>query len=287
LLSGYKIPSLSIIYFSANILRGVINMANKVVLFEVHDKVATVTINRPEVRNAVNGDVLAGLAEAVENILAQTEIRAVILTGAGDRAFSAGLDLKAASSGGAGIVLTHATRSEFETLEMGGRVYRALEALPVPVIAAVNGFCLGMAFELSLVCDIRLAAETAFFSIPEVQLGTIPDFGGTQRLTKLIGAGKAKELIFTGRRIDAAEALRIGLVQHIYPLDKLMEEANKMAQEIAAIAPPLIQGAKRAINVAVSYPLDIGLGYETMNAVSTRQNIQDGAADLLKKSRSA
>ena len=260
---------------------------SRAVLFEVQDRVAIVTINRPEVRNAVNNDVLEGLAEAAENVLAQTEIRAVIVTGAGDRAFSAGLDLKAASAGGAGTVLTRASRSEFETLQVAGRGYMAIEALPVPVIAAINGYCLGMAFELALVCDIRLASETAIFSIPEVQLGTIPDFGGTQRLTKLVGAGKAKELIFTGRRIDAAEALRIGLVQHVYPLNGLMGEAIKLAQEIAAIAPPLIQGAKRAINVAMSYPLDIGLRYETITAVNTRQNIEQGAASLLEKSKSA
>ena len=259
---------------------------SKDVLLEVRDKVATITLNRPEVRNAVNGEVLEGLAEAAQEVLAQTEIRVVILTGAGGRAFSAGLDLKSASAAGANTVLTGSTRSEVETLQAGGRVYLALETLPVPVIAAINGYCLGMAFELALACDIRLASDTAIFSIPEVQLGTIPDFGGTQRLTKLIGAGKAKELIFTGRRIDAAEALRIGLVQHVYPLDKLMEEAKKLAQEIAAIAPPLIQGAKRSINVAMSYPLDIGLSYETLNAVSTRQNIQQGAASLLEKSKS-
>jgi enoyl-CoA hydratase len=259
---------------------------SKVVLLEVQDKVATITLNRPEVRNAVNGEVIEGLAEAAQDVLSQTEIRVVILTGAGDRAFSAGLDLKSASAAGANTVLTGTTRSEVETLQAGGRVYLALEQLPVPVIAAINGYCLGMAFELALACDIRLASDTAVFSIPEVQLGTIPDFGGTQRLTKLIGAGKAKELIFTGRRIDAAEALRIGLVQHVYPLDKLIEEANKLAQEIAAIAPPLIQGAKRSINVAMSYPLDVGLIYETLNAVSTRQNIQQGAASLLEKSKS-
>jgi len=256
------------------------------VLFEVKDKVAMVTINRPEVRNAVNSEVLDGLATAAQNVLLQTDIRAVIVTGAGDRAFSAGLDLKSASTAGADTVLRGAGRSEYEANQAGARIYLALETLPVPVIAAINGYCLGMAFELALACDIRLASETAIFSIPEVQLGTIPDFGGTQRLTKLIGAGKAKELIFTGRRIDAAEALRIGLVQHIYPLDKLMEEAGKLAQEIAAIAPPLIQGAKRAINVAMSYPLDIGLSYETMTAVNTRQNIQEGAAGLLEKSKS-
>ncbi len=261
-------------------------LKSKVVLLDVQDKVATITLNRPEVRNAVNGEVLDGLAEAAQSILSQTEIRVAILTGAGDRAFSAGLDLKSASAAGADTVLKGTTRSEVETLQAGGRVYLALENLPVPVIAAINGYCLGMAMELILACDIRIASETAIFSIPEVQLGTIPDFGGTQRLTKLIGAGKAKELIFTGRRIDAAEALRIGLIQHIYPLDKLIEEAKKLAQEIASIAPPLIQGAKRSINVAMSYPLDIGLIYENLNAVSTRQNIQQGAASLLEKSKS-
>ncbi|OGN95192.1 MAG: hypothetical protein A2Z75_02280 [Chloroflexi bacterium RBG_13_50_10] len=260
---------------------------SNVVSFEVQDKVATITLNRPEVRNAVNGEVLEGLKEAAEQILSQPEIRAAIITGAGDRAFSAGLDLKAATTSGEGMVLTHAARSEFEALQMGGQIYIALETLPVPVIAAINGYCLGIGFELALVCDMRLASETAIFSIPEVQLGTIPDFGGTQRLTKLVGAGKAKELIFTGRRIDAAEALRIGLVQHVYPLNILMEEARKLAQEIAAIAPPLIQGAKRAINVAMSYPLDIGLSYEAITAVSTRQNIREGAASLLEKSKSA
>jgi enoyl-CoA hydratase len=258
---------------------------SKAVLFEVQDKVALVTINRPEVRNAFNADVLGGLKAAAENILSQTDIRVAILTGAGDRAFCAGLDLKAAMSGEA-LMPPQAVRSEFEALQMGGQVYTMLENLPVPVIAAINGYCLGIGFELSLVCDIRLASQTAIFSIPEVQLGTIPDFGGTQRLTKLVGAGKAKELIFTGRRIDAAEALRIGLVQHIYPPDNLMEEAKKLAQEIAAIAPPLIQGAKKAINVAVSYPLDIGLSCETILAVSTRQDIQQGSASLLEKSKS-
>src|SRR4030042_1578855 len=250
---------------------------SNVVSFEIQDKVATITLNRPEVRNAVNGEVLEGLKEAAEQILSQPEIRAAIITGAGDRAFSAGLALKAATTSGEGMVLTHAARSEFEALQMGGQIYIALETLPVPVIAAINGYCLGIGFELALVCDMRLASETAIFSIPEVQLGTIPDFGGTQRLTKLVGAGKAKELIFTGRRIDAAEALRIGLVQHVYPLNIIMEEARKLAQEIAAIAPPLIQGAKRAINVAMSYPLDMGLNYETILAVSTRQDIKQAS----------
>jgi enoyl-CoA hydratase len=258
---------------------------NKAVLVKVQDKVATITLNRPEVRNAVNLEFLEGLRGAAEHILSEPEIRAVIITGAGDRAFCAGLDLKAAMSG-EDMMPTRAARSEFEVLQMGGQIYASFEMMPVPVIAAVNGYCLGVGMELALACDIRLASETAVFSLPEVHMGTIPDFGGTQRLTKLVGAGKAKELIFTGRRIDAAEALSIGLVQHVYALDKLMEEAGKLAQEIASIAPALIQGAKRAINVAVSYPLDMGLNYETSTAVATRQDIRQGSASLLEKSKS-
>ena len=185
---------------------------NNAVLLDVKDKVATITLNRPEVRNAFNADLLAGLKAAAEGILAQPDIRVAILTGAGDKAFCAGLDLKAAMAG-KDIMPPNTARSEFEALQMGGGIYTMVENLPVPVIAAINGYCLGIGFEMSLTCDIRLASDTAIFSIPEVQLGTIPDFGGTQRLTRLVGPGKAKELIFTGRRIDAAEALRIGLVR--------------------------------------------------------------------------
>ncbi len=258
---------------------------SKAVLLKVQDKVATIILNRPEIRNAVNGEVLEGLRAAAEHILSEPEIRVAIITGAGDRAFCSGLDLKAAMSG-EGIVPTRAVRSEFEALQMGGQIYTMFETLPVPVIAAINGYCLGIGLELALVCDIRLASETAFFSVPEVQMGSIPDFGGTQRLTKIVGTGKAKELIFTGRRINADEALRIGLVEYVYPLDKLMEEARKLAQEIASVAPSLIQGAKRAINVAASYPLEIGLNYEAITAVVTRQDIRQGSASLLEKSKS-
>ncbi|HIE17499.1 MAG TPA: hypothetical protein EYP71_04825 [Dehalococcoidia bacterium] len=259
---------------------------NRKVLLEIEDEVAMITINRPEARNAVDRDVLEGLKAAAEQILTESEVRVAILTGAGDRSFCAGVDLKAIASG-EDIMPTRAVRSEFEALQTIGRIYTMFETLPVPVIAAVNGYCLGMGLELILVCDIRLASETTIFSIPEVQMGTIPDVGGTQRLTKIVGVGKAKELIYTGRRIDAAEALRIGLVEHVYPQAKLMEEARKLALEIASAAPALVQGAKRAINIAVSYPLEIGLSFEASTAVSTRQDIRQGSASLLQKSKSA
>ncbi|MBM3120081.1 MAG: enoyl-CoA hydratase/isomerase family protein [Chloroflexi bacterium] len=258
---------------------------NKKVLLEVEDKVAMVMLNRPEIRNAIDGGVLEGLRATAEHIQSDTEIRVAIITGAGDRSFTSGLDLKAAMAG-EGILPSRAVRSEFEALQMAGQIYTMFETLPVPVIAAINGYCFGIGLELALACDIRLASETAIFSLPEVQMGSIPDVGGTQRLTKIVGAGKAKELIFTGRRIDAAEALRIGLVERVYPLDKLMEEARKLAQEIASVAPALIQGAKRAINVAVSYPLELGLNYEAVTAVTSRQDIRQGSASLLEKSKS-
>ncbi len=255
------------------------------VLLSIEDRIAFITLNRPEVRNAINGEVLEGLRSALERILSEPEVRAVIITGAGDRAFSSGLDLKAAASG-QGFLPRATVRSDFEALQIGGRIYAMIENFPIPVIAAINGYCLGIGMELALACDIRLASENAVFSLPEVQMGTIPDTGGTQRLTKIVSPGKAKELIFTGRRIDAAEALRIGLVEHVYPQDKLMEEAKKLAQEIASIAPPLIEGAKRAINVAVSYPLELGLSYEITTAIATRQDIRQGSASLLQKSKS-
>jgi len=271
---------------SKRILKGEEEMAqDKTVLLEIRDRIATITLNRPEVLNAFTGDILAGLKAAVERIQAEPEIRAAIITGAGDRSFSAGLDLKMAASG-QGSLFSGTARSEFEALQSGGQVFTAYEMLPVPVIAAVNGYCLGVGFELALVCDIRLASETASFSLPEVQLGTIPDFGSTQRLPRIVGVGKAKELIYTGRRIDAAEALRIGLVEHVYPKDKLMEEAWNLAEEMASIAPALIQGAKRAITVAMSHPLEIGLNYETVTAMSTRQDITEGAGSLLEKAKS-
>lgn len=254
-------------------------------LLEVKDKVATIILNRPEVMNAFDGGILNGLKAAAEHIESEPEIRVAIITGAGDHSFSSGLDLKMASSGEA-FMLSHAARSELEANQRARDVYTLYELLPVPVIAAINGYCLGMGFELALACDIRVASETAIFSLPEVQMGSIPDLGGTQHLPRIVGTGKAKELIYTGRRIDAAEALRIGLVEHVYPKDKLMEEARKLAEEIASLTPALVQGAKRAINVAMSYPLEIGLNYETSTAVNTRQDMKQGAGSLLKKAKS-
>lgn len=251
------------------------------VLLEVNEKIATVTLNRPEARNAFNGGILRGLYDAASHILADPSISVVILTGAGDKAFCAGTDLKMISSGEdmtAGVK----RHDRFGHIQIYRDCFTAYEKLPVPVIAAINGFCFGAGLELILGCDIRLADETALFSIPEVQLGIIPDGGGTQRLPKIVGIGKAKELIYTGRRIDAQEALRIGLVEHVYPKAKLMEEAMKLAQEIAKNGAPVI-GCKRSINIGVNYPADVGLLFESSTQQAYLEAFQQGAGQMLKK----
>jgi enoyl-CoA hydratase/carnithine racemase len=251
------------------------------VLLEQNGGIATVTLNRPKARNAFNRGVLEGLYEAANHILSEPSVGVVILTGAGDQAFCAGIDLKMISAGEDlnGNVKRH---DRFGQIQIYRDCFTAYEKLPVPVIAAINGFCFGAGLELALGCDIRLADETALFSIPEVQLGIIPDGGGTQRLPKIVGVGKAKELIYTGRKIDAQEALRIGLVEHVYPKSRLMEEAGKMAQEIVNNGAPVI-GCKRAINIAVNYSSDVGLQFESSTQQAYLQGFQQGAAKILKK----
>ena len=164
-------------------------------------------------------------------------------------------------------------------------IFTMYEELAVPVIAAVNGYCLGAALEFILCCDMRLACDTAVFGLPEAQFGVIPDLGSTQRLPRIVGLGMAKEMIFTSRRINAAEALRVGLVDHVYPRDQLMAEAGKLAEEIAKLNPSIVQGAKRAANLTLSTPLDVGLRMETdvvLSAGSGRQ-FSEQARQFLKK----
>ncbi len=251
------------------------------VLLEINEKIAVVTLNRPKARNAFNRGILEGLYKAADHILSEPSINVVIVTGSGDQAFCAGIDLKMISEGGdlTGDVKRH---DRFGMIQIYRDCFTAYDKLPVPVIAAINGFCLGAGLELALGCDIRLADETAVFSIPEVQLGIIPDGGGTQRLTKIVGIGKAKELIYTGRRINALEALRIGLVEHVYPKAQLMDEARKMAQEISDNGAPVI-GCKRAINIAANYPADIGLMFESSTQQAYLEAFQKGAGKMLNK----
>lgn len=195
------------------------------VLLKIEDSIAMVIMNRPEKLNALDVELWMGLEEAAKAIQHESNVRVAILTGAG-RAFCAGLDIKALASP-EGMFTGLAFRDAFEGVQYFRGVFSMYESLPIPVIAAINGPCIGGGMEIALACDIRLASDNAFFSIPEVTYGIIPDCGGTQRLPRVVGPGRARELIFTGRKTDATEAYRIGLVDHVYPPNQLIVEARK------------------------------------------------------------
>ncbi len=204
--------------------------------------VATITINKPESLNALDSEHLRDLLSAVRGISAQGSTRAIVLTGAGDRSFVAGANIREM----AGLTLDEALAFG----RLGHATAQALETAPQPVIAAVNGFALGGGCELALACDIRYAARNAVFAQPEVGLGIPPGWGATQRLPRLVGPGTAAELIFSGKRIDAEEALRIGLVNAVFPGDALMDAALALARTIASQGPAAVRAAKRLIGIS-------------------------------------
>ncbi|MDD5127575.1 MAG: enoyl-CoA hydratase/isomerase family protein [Dehalococcoidales bacterium] len=235
----------------------------EVVVLEVKDNIATVTLNRPETLNAINDELYLSLQKTAVAIKDDPTIRVVVLTGAGDRAFSSGLDLKMdAIRGGLAQTVFPQQRELFDRSDSVQRILTMYEELTVPVIAAINGYCLAMATELIICCDIRLASTDAVFGLPEVPYGGFPLHGATQRLPRIVGLSMTKLLMYTGRRIDAAEALRIGLIDQICPKDQLMAEARKLAADIAKMNPRLVQKIKRAVNLTMSTPLDAGLRAE-------------------------
>ncbi len=215
--------------------------------YEVEGHVGIMTINRPKALNALNEDVLKDLGAAFDAVNLD-EIRVVILTGAGEKSFVAGADIAAMST---------MTKAEGEAFgKFGNDVFRKIEIFPVPVIAAVNGFALGGGNELAMSCDIRICSENAVFGQPEVGLGITPGFGGTQRLARLIGPGKAKEMVYGGRNIKADEAYRVGLVNAVYPQEELMAAAKKLASGIAKNAPIAVRNCKKAINDGLEADMD-------------------------------
>ena len=217
--------------------------------FTAKEQIGILTINRPNALNALNDQVIRELDQVLDSIDVST-IRCVIVTGAGEKAFVAGADI---------AQMSKLTKAEGEAFgKLGNDVFRKLETLPVPTIAAVNGFALGGGCELCMSCDIRLASDTAVFGQPEVGLGITPGFGGTQRMARLVGIGKAKELIYTARNIKAPEALTIGLVQAVYPAAELMAEAEKMANRIAGNAPIAVRACKKAINEGMQVDIEAG-----------------------------
>lgn len=221
--------------------------------YEAEGAVAVLTINRPKALNALNSTVLDEINEAIDAIDLDT-VRALIITGAGEKSFVAGADIGEMST---------LTKEQGEAFgKKGNDVFRKIETLPIPVIAAVNGFALGGGCELSMACDIRICSENAVFGQPEVGLGITPGFGGTQRLARTVGVGMAKQLIYTARNIKSAEALRIGLVNAVYPLEELMPAAKKMAGMIASNAPIAVRNCKKAINDGLQTDIDNALVIE-------------------------
>ena len=214
---------------------------------DLQGAVAVLTIDRPKALNALNPEVLADLKAAFEG-LDQNTVRCVVLTGAGDKSFVAGADIGSMST---------MTRAEGEAFgKLGNDIFLMIESFPLPVIAAVNGFALGGGCELAMSCDIRICSDNAMFGQPEVGLGITPGFGGTQRLPRLVGMGMAKQLLYTARNIDAAEALRIGLVNAVIPQAELLDAALKMAGQITKNAPIAVRACKKAVNEGMQVSID-------------------------------
>ena len=232
-------------------------MELKNVILEKEEHLAIVTINRPKALNALNSETLKDLDTVIEDLEKDANIYAVILTGAGEKSFVAGADIAEMKD------LNEAQGEEFGAL--GNKVFLRLENLNKPVIAAIQGFALGGGCEISMACDIRIASEKALFGQPEVGLGITPGFGGTQRLPRIVGLGKAKELIYTAQNIKADEALRIGLVNKVVPLEDLMAEAKKMASKIIANAPIAVRLCKDAVNRGMQVEIDKAVAIEAQD----------------------
>ena len=223
-------------------------------LFENDNGIGIVTINRPKALNALNAATMHELNDICERLAQDKTVQAVIITGSGEKAFVAGADITEMQP------MTAIEGRDWGKL--GQLVFNKIENLPQPVIAAVNGFALGGGCELAMACDLRIASEKAKFGQPEVTLGIPPGFGGTQRLARLVGKGRAKELLFTADMIDAAEAYRIGLANKVVAAEELLSTAKAMAQKIMSRAPIAVKMCKAAVNEGLDTDLETGVAYE-------------------------
>ena len=251
-------------------------MYNNIIVKD-QDLVRVLFINRPKVLNALNQEVLNEIKSAIGEFAKNENVSVMIITGSGEKAFVAGADIEG----------QHPLNPEGgrQWGLLGHEVCRLIETVEKPVIAAVNGFALGGGCEIAMACDIRLASEKARFGQPEVSLGITPGYGGTQRLPRLVGEGKAKELIFTGKMINAAEAHRIGLVDEVYPHETLLGEALKMANEIAANAPIAVRYAKMQINQGLQTDINTAITVEVglFGLCFATQDQKEGMGAFLEK----
>jgi enoyl-CoA hydratase len=237
--------------------------------------IAIMQVDRPEVRNALDPHIYRQLGDALSEIASDRDIGCVIITGAGDKTFVSGSDIRMLNA-----------RTQLESLDWTGpAIFSQIEMLPKPVIAAVNGYALGAGCELALACDIRIASRNAKFGQPEVKVGILPGGGGTQRLHRIVGLGKAKELIFTGDIIDANEAYRIGLVNKVVESGELIQEAKEMAKRIMRNAPLAVRLSKMAINAGVSTDIHTGMQFEKLaqTVLFSTEDRKEGTSAFLEK----
>lgn len=249
----------------------------KTLIYEKKENIGLLTINRPEKMNAISQELTAELNQLLDEIEKDDELRVLVITGAGDKAFVAGADINELVNRDARL----GRRVSRERQEIFSRI----ENLHVPVIAAVNGYALGGGLELALACSIRICSEKAQFGAPEVKLGIIPGDGGTQRLPRLVGQGRAMEMIITGDFIDAQEAYRIGLANKVFPPEKLREKAMELAQKIASRPPLAVRYAKEAVNRSQEGDTASGFALESyLHALScTTEDKKEGVAAFLEK----
>lgn len=229
-------------------------MEYKNIIFEIEEQIAIITFNRPEVLNALNEVSLKEFSNAIDKVAGDEDIRVLILTGAGDKSFVAGADITE-------FLKFNALKAKIFS-EMGHGLVNKLQELTIPVIGAVNGFALGGGCEVVIACDFIYASENAMFGLPEINLGIIPGFGGTQRLPRLIGKNRAKEMIFTGKMIPAAEAQAMGLVNKVCAQDQLMDEVLNVAKIIVSKGKVSLRAAKQAINTGMDVDLKTGCRVE-------------------------
>jgi enoyl-CoA hydratase len=245
-------------------------------LVSVQDRIATLTVNRPDKLNALNTALIGELGAAIDEMQSRDDVAGIILTGAG-RAFIAGADISELSG-------TSALEGK-RLARRGQEIFRRFELSPKPTIAAVNGFSLGGGCELAMACQIRIASETAKFGQPEVKLGLIPGYGGTQRLPRLVGRGRALQLLLTGEMIDAAEAYRIGLVNRVVPIDQLISTATAILQQILTNAPLGVAACIDVLDRGLDLPLDDALALEatTFGVLIATDDTAEGTRAFLEK----
>ena len=253
-------------------------MAYQHLRLEIDGPLATLIVDRPEVRNALDTETVAEFHRALEDVR-EAAARVLVVTGAGEKAFVSGADIRA----------IRARRRDDALASINSRLMTALESHEAVSIAAVNGYALGGGCELALACDLRIAAENAVFGLPEPMLGIIPGAGGTQRLPRIVGLGRAKEMILTGARWDARRALEVGLVSQVVPLPELMAAARAMAERVLALGPLAVRLAKSALNASMQMPLLAGLVHEsTAQAITFEsRDKEEGTTAFLEKRKPA